>query len=180
MQLGIAKDVLKTGDGLSYVERATELAQFGLAEARRSSFSLEPSITEELGLIDALQKLVERSNVPGSLRCNFSSTGALEEGLPMRIQHELLRISQEAISNAVRHAKPTVVSVTLRREPPNLILKIKDNGSGISSLSLEKSEGFGLRNMRRRVAKIGKLDIQTEAGRGTSIVLTVPIPSMKT
>jgi two-component system, NarL family, sensor histidine kinase UhpB len=70
-----------------------------------------------------------------------------------------------------------VVSVTLRWEPPNLILQVKDNGSGISSASLEKSEGFGLRNMRTRASQIdGKLDIQTAAGHGTSIVLIVPIP----
>jgi signal transduction histidine kinase len=66
--------------------------------------------------------------------------------------------------------------VTLRWEPPNLILKVKDNGSGISRVSLEKSEGFGLRNMRTRASQIdGQLDIQTAAGRGTTIVLTVPI-----
>jgi signal transduction histidine kinase len=178
MQLGAAKEVIKTGDGLSYVERATELAQFGLAEARRSAFSLQPTIIEESGLIDALQTLVERSNVPGRLRCNFHSTGVPEEGLPTRIQHELLRIAQEAISNAVRHAKPNVVTVTLRWEPPNLILQVKDNGSGISSASLDKSEGFGLRNMRTRASQIdGKLDIQTAASHGTSIVLTVPISS---
>jgi signal transduction histidine kinase len=179
MQLGAAKEVIKTGgdNSLSYVERATELAQFGLAEARRSAFSLQPTIIEESGLIDALQMLVERSNVPGRLRCNFDSTGVPEEGLPTRIQHELLRFAQEAISNAVRHAKPTVVTMTLRWEPPNLILKVKDNGSGISSASLEKSEGFGLRNMRTRASQIdGKLDIQTAASHGTSIVLTVPIP----
>jgi hypothetical protein len=51
---------------LSYVERATELAQFGLAEARRSAFSLQPTIIEESGLIDALQKLVERTRVMSS------------------------------------------------------------------------------------------------------------------
>ena len=97
-----------------------------------------------------------------------------EESLPPKIKHELLRFAQEAISNAVRHAKPTVVSVTLRWEPPNL----KDNGSGISSASLEKSDGFGLRNMRTRASQIdGKLDIHTAAGHGTSIVLIVPIPS---
>jgi signal transduction histidine kinase len=60
---------------------------------------------------------------------------------------------QEAISNAVRHAKPTVVSVTLRWEPSHLILKAKDSGSGISSASLDKSEGFGLRNMRTRASQ---------------------------
>jgi signal transduction histidine kinase len=75
MQLGAAKQVIKMGgdNGLSYVERATELAQFGLAEARRSAFSLHPAIIEELGLVQALQKLVERSNIPGRLRCNFRS-----------------------------------------------------------------------------------------------------------
>jgi predicted ATPase/signal transduction histidine kinase len=176
MQLGVAKEVIKTGDGLRYVERATELAQFGIAEARRSAFSLQPTIIEESGLIDALQNLVERSNIPSRLHCTFHSSGVPEESLPARIQHELLRISQEAISNAVRHAKPTVVSVTLCWEPPNLILKVKDNGSGISSASLEKSEGFGLRNMRTRASQIdGKLNIQSAVGHGTSIVLTVPI-----
>jgi signal transduction histidine kinase len=180
MQLGAAKTVIKTGgdNGLSYVERATELAQFGLAEARRSAFSLQPTIIEESGLIDALQTLVERSNVPGRLRCNFHSTGGPEEGLPTRTQHELLRIAQEAISNAVRHAKPAVVTVTLRWDPPNLILQVTDNGSGISSARLEKSAGFGLGSMRDRVAQIdAKLEIQTAAGRGTSIIVTVPIAS---
>jgi predicted ATPase/signal transduction histidine kinase len=178
MQLGVAKEVIKTGDGLRYVERATELAQFGIAEARRSAFSLHQTIIEESGLIDALQNLVERSNIPGRLHCTFQSMGVPEEGLPARIQHELLRISQEAISNAVRHAKPTVASVTLTWEPPNLILKVRDNGSGISSASLQKSEGFGLRNMRSRASQIdGVLTIQSVVGHGTSIVVTVPIPS---
>jgi signal transduction histidine kinase len=135
---------LKRGDGLRYVKPA-ELAQFGLAEAQRSAFSLQPTLFEESALIDALQKFVERSNVPGRLHCNLRSTGVLAESSPTRIQHELLRISQEAISNAVRHAKPTVVSVTRRWEPPHLILKVKDSGTAISSASLDKSEGFGLR-----------------------------------
>jgi signal transduction histidine kinase len=116
--------------------------------------------------------------VAGRLRCDFRTDDIPEESLPPRIQHELLRFAQEAISNAVRHAKPTVVSVMLRWEPPHLILQVKDNGSGISSVSLAKSEGFGLRNMRTRASQIdGKIDIQTATGHGTNIVLTVPIPS---
>ena len=81
MQLGAAKEVIQTGgdNGLSYIERATELAQFGLAEARRSAFSLQPSVIEESGLIETLQKLVERSNIPGRLRCNFHSDDVPEE-----------------------------------------------------------------------------------------------------
>jgi hypothetical protein len=72
--------------------------------------------------------LVQRSN-PRPVALYFSFHGRTRRSLPTRIQHELLRISQEAISDAVRHAKPTVLSVTLRWEPPNLILQVKDNGS---------------------------------------------------
>jgi signal transduction histidine kinase len=180
MQLGVAEEQLaaKQGDPLRQIQRANEMAKFGLAQARRSILSLRSSAIEESGLTTTLQRLVEHSNVAGRLRCDFRSDNIPEESLPPRIQHELLRFAQEAISNAVRHAKPTVVSVTLRWEPPNLILQVKDNGSGISRASLEKSEGFGLRTMRTRASQIdGKLDIHTAAGHGTSIVLIVPIPS---
>jgi predicted ATPase/signal transduction histidine kinase len=180
MQLGVAVEQLaaKEGDPLNQIQLANEIAKFGLAEARRSIYSLRSSAIEESGLTTKLQRLAEHSNVAGRLRCDFRSDNIPEESLPPRIQHELLRIAQEAISNAVRHAKPTMVSVTLHWDPPNLILQVKDNGSGISSASLEKSEGFGLGNMRTRAAQIdGKLDIQTAAGHGTSIVLTVPIRS---
>ena len=114
-------------------------------------------------MIEALQKLVERSNIPGRLRCNFHSSGVPEESLPPSVQQELLRIAQEAISNAVRHAKPTVISVNLRCEPPNLVLEVTDNGSGFS-------------NMRARAEHIGaQLKVRTASGRGTTIVVQVPM-----
>jgi signal transduction histidine kinase len=112
------------------------------------------------------------------LRCNFHSSGVPKESLPGTVQHQLLRIAQEAISNAVRHAKPTVVSVTLRWDSSNLILQVKDNGSGITKHRLEQSEGVGLESMRERAAQIdAKLEIQTAAGQGTTIIVTVPVSS---
>jgi signal transduction histidine kinase len=180
LQLGAAKKVIKRrGDkSLSYVERATELAQFGLAEARRSAFSLQPTIIEELGLVQALQKLVERSNIRGKLRCNFHSTGLPEESLPLSVQEDLLRIAQEALSNAVRHAMPTVINVSLRCDPSKLVLEVADNGSGIANPQAACREGFGLSNMQARAKNLGaQLDVRTSAGRGTSIVVRMPISS---
>jgi len=174
MQLGAAKKIIKKGgdNSLAYVERAIELAQFGLAEARRTAFSLQPTIIEELGLVQALQKLVERSNIPGRLRCNFHSTGVPEESLPPSAQEDLLRIAQEAMSNAVRHAKPTVINVSLRCDPPNLVLEVTDNGSGIADPQTACIEGFGLSNMQARAEKLGaQFDVRTAPGRGTGIVV---------
>jgi PAS domain S-box-containing protein len=178
MQLGAAKKVIKRGgdNSLGYVERAIELAQFGLAEARRSAFSLQPTIIEELGLIQALQKVVERSNIPGRLRCNFHSTDVPEECLQPSAQEDLLRIAQEAISNAVRHAKPTIVTVNLHYDPPNLVLEVADNGSGITHPEAARRDGFGLSNMQARAENMGaQFEVQTAAGRGTSIVVRLPI-----
>jgi signal transduction histidine kinase len=176
MQLAVVEEEMTVNERgfLSNVRRAREIAKFGLAEARRSVLSLRLSGVRDSGFVTALQLLVERSNVAGRVRCDFRSDNIPEEYLPATVQHQLLRIAQEAISNAIRHAKPTVVTVTLRLDTPNLILQVKDNGSGISSANLEKSDGVGMGSMRNRAAQIGaRLEIQTAAGRGTSIVVTV-------
>ena len=178
MQLEVAAEQLaaKNGDPLGQIQLANEIAMFGLAEARRSILSLRSDDVEPSGLTMKLRGLVERSNVAGRLRSDFRFNDIPEESLPPRIQHQLLRVAQEAISNAVRHAKPTVVKVTLRWKRPNLILKVKGNGCKFSSANLKKAEGFGLTTMRTRAEQInGKLDIQTAPGHGAIIVLTVPI-----
>jgi signal transduction histidine kinase len=182
MQLGVAEEELssKEGDPLSRIQRAVELANFGLAEARRFAHNLRLGIADEPGLAKPLQRLVERSSVPGRLRCDFRSDGIAENNLPPRVRHELLRIAQEAIHNAVRHANPTTIAVTLKWDRANLVLRVEDNGSGISAARLKKNECFGLASMQERASEIGgTFKIQTAAGRGTSITVTVPISSIQ-
>jgi signal transduction histidine kinase len=137
---------------------------------------LRSTVIEESGLVEGLRMLVERWNVVDRVRCYFRTGHIPEKRLPVRIQHDLLRIAQEAISNAVRHGKPTAVTVTLRWQAPRLTLRIKDNGSGIPKSRLRKNKGIGLRSMRERAAQIGaKLVIQAGLGGGTRILVTVPI-----
>jgi len=178
MQLCVVKEELSSKEGnlLSNIQRAIELANSGLAEARRCTANLRLSIVDEAGLAVALRRLVDRSSVPGRLRCDLRSDKIPENGLPPKVQHELLRIAQEAIHNAVRHANPNLIVVTLRWDPPNLVLQVNDNGSGISAARSEKNEGFGLGNMRARASEIdSRFEIQTAVGHGTTIIVTVPI-----
>jgi signal transduction histidine kinase len=130
---------------------------------------------KDSGLIESLHMLAERSNIAGRLRCTFRSTLQDDNIVPVVIRQDLLRIAQEAISNALRHAKSTAISVDLRSDSPNLILKVKDNGRGITT-EAETREGFGFANMRARVKKLkGTLEIRTAPGRGTTIVVSVPL-----
>jgi two-component system NarL family sensor kinase len=76
----------------------------------------------------------------------------------------------------MRHANPTLILITLRWDAPDLVLQVEDNGSGITADRLEKSPGFGLQNMRKRAGKIdGRFEIQSAAGRGANIIVTVAI-----
>jgi signal transduction histidine kinase len=71
---------------------------------------------QDPGLIDALRMLVERSNIPGRLRCTFRSNLVHDDSLSTAVRQDLLRIAQEAISNAMRHASSTTISVSLRSD----------------------------------------------------------------
>src|ERR1700739_4448922 len=176
MQLEMAKELKadKDDEAFNYVERANDLARFGLAEARRSVMSLQSMTAKDSGLIESLRILAERSNIAGRVRCTFRSNLQDEESLPIEVRQDLLRIAQEAISNALRHAKSTAISLSLRSDQQNLILKVKDNGIGITTTA-ETEEGFGFANMRARVKKLkGTLAIRTVPGRGTNIIVRLP------
>ena len=169
---------------LSHIERAMDLAKFGLSEARRSALNLRSNIIEESGLVGALKVLVKYSNIPGRLCCTFRSIRVAEEMIAPQIKQVLLRIAQEAINNATRHGQPTIISVRVRSNSSNLVLEISDNGRGTPSSgtrtgsgeSLAKKAGFGLTNMLTRAKSIGaELDIQSTPGHGTSIVVRLPI-----
>ena len=175
MQLSAAARAVrrKSEDALSYVERANELARFGLSEARRSALSLRSNIIEEAGLIEALRKLTERSNIPDLIRCSFQASRVDEEALSQQVQQDLLRIAQEAISNALRHAQPTEIRVSLRVNPRNLVLKVTDNGSGLTKARvMSGGQGFGFANMRARAKNLGAtLEIRSKPGQGTSVIV---------
>ena len=88
-----------------------------------------------------------------------------------QVQQDLLRIAQEAISNALRHAQPSEIKVSLRGNQSNLVLRVTDNGSGLARAGL-LSEGFGFANMRERAKNLGAaLHIQSKPGHGTSVIV---------
>ncbi len=131
--------------------------------------------TRRAGLHLALKQLAERSTVPGGVTCTYEG-GGVATGLKPEHEHELLRICQEAVSNAVRHAKPRRVAITMTDEPTHWILAIADDGVGMQQKpDYYAREGFGLTSMRQRAGAIGgDWQIESQPSVGTRVRVRVP------
>jgi signal transduction histidine kinase len=174
LQLGAVEEFpscRKRGSELAVtLSRIRELARDGLAEARRSVMALRLDQTRRAGLELALRQLAERSTVPGGVTCTFEG-GGISTGLKPEHEHELLRIAQEALSNAVRHARPRTVRITMAEESAHWVLAVADDGVGMEqSPELSARQGFGLASMRQRASAIGgEWQIDSQPGRGTRV-----------
>jgi signal transduction histidine kinase len=160
------------------LEKADATARTGLAEARRALQALRASPLEDLGLALALQELAQTAAERTGARLELRVPDGLRGCLSSNIEQGVYRIAQETLENVVRHAGASRIGVELRESENELALFIEDNGEGIEAESLEQAaEGrFGIRGMQERAALIsGKLEINSTAGSGTRVVLTVPL-----
>jgi signal transduction histidine kinase len=180
MQLGAAEEAMvgcaRNSPLPSILTRIRALAKEGLAEARRSVMALRPEQSRRIGLEFALRQLAERSSILGRVDCSFEG-GMTGAGLAPEHQHELLRIAQEAVSNAVRHAHPSNVRIGLQEGPTMWVLTVTDDGQGMEELSQYVAQGFGLTNMRERASAIGgQWRVHSKLGKGTQVVVSLPRP----
>jgi signal transduction histidine kinase len=182
LQLGAVEEFpscRKRGSELALtLSRVRDLARDGLAEARRSVMALRLDQTRRAGLELALRQLAERSTVPGGVTASFDG-GGIVTGLKPEHEHELLRIAQEAVSNAVRHARPRTVHISMTDEPAHWVLAVADDGIGMEEGPEHSArEGFGLSSMRQRAGAIGgEWRIESEPGRGTRVSVRMLKPA---
>src|SRR5947208_107288 len=176
LQLGAVEEFpscRKRGSELGLtLSRVRELARDGLAEARRSVMALRLDQTRRAGLEIALRQLADRSTVAGGVTCSFEG-GGISTGLRPEHEHELLRIAQEAVSNAVRHARPHHVHITMTDGHASWELAVADDGVGMEQgPAVYAREGFGLSSMRQRAGAIGgEWRIESTPGAGTRVSL---------
>src|SRR5438067_4879572 len=174
LQLGAVEEFpscRKRGSELGLtLSRVRELARDGLAEARRSVMALRLDQTRRAGLEIALRQLADRSTVAGGVTCSFEG-GGIRTGLRPEHEHELLRIAQEAVSNAVRHARPHHVHITMTDQDADWELAVADDGVGMEQgPDVYAREGFGLSSMRQRAGAIGgEWRIESTPGAGTRV-----------
>ncbi|BAY18182.1 serine/threonine protein kinase and signal transduction histidine kinase with GAF and PAS/PAC sensor [Anabaenopsis circularis NIES-21] len=175
LQVGAATQVLADDSEATQVhlEMIEELARAGLAGARRSVSALRPRLLEEGNLESALHRIVAqmRSTTDTALICETQGTAY---SLPTEVENNLLRIGQEALTNAVKYAHASEIRVELVYNQTQCMLRVKDDGRGFGVGSIPLSSGFGLLGMSERAERIGaQLTIHSQPGQGTEIIATI-------
>uniref|UniRef100_A0A8J6ZHG3 AAA family ATPase n=1 Tax=Desmonostoc muscorum LEGE 12446 TaxID=1828758 RepID=A0A8J6ZHG3_DESMC len=158
---------------LERLEKIDELARTGLAEARRSVVALRPQLLEENTLQSALHRLVTQMRSTTKTTLIYESKGIVYS-LPTEVENHLLRIGQEALTNAIKYANASTILVELVYNDAQCLLRVKDDGQGFGLGSISLPSGFGLLGISERAERIGAhLAIQSQPGQGTEIVVIV-------
>ena len=152
-----------------------ELIDKTVITVRRIATQLRPSILDDLGLVAAMEwqseEFEKRADIAASFTSNMSHVTVSPE-----IATGIFRIFQESLTNVLRHSKATEVVSSLHTENDMLTLRIEDNGIGFREEDILHKKTLGLLGMKERVLLInGTYVINGDSGRGTSVIITVPL-----
>ncbi len=141
---------------------------------RRVASDLRPPVLDRLGLAAALEELAREVEARSGLAVVLD-VDRIEEPLPWLHSITVFRVVQEALTNVVRHAGATTVSIDLRGSEAAYVLTVRDDGTGIGREAGQAPRSLGITGMRERALLVGgTFDVSGEPGRGTTIVLRIP------
>ena len=142
---------------------------------RRLSTELRPGVLDNLGLAAAIEWQIHEFQNRTESKCEFS-VHREEIDIDGTRSTAMFRILQETLSNIARHAKATKIKITLQEEEGDLVLKVTDNGMGISEGKLSDPKSLGLLGMRERALLAGgEFRIRRNDGQGTTVIVRVPL-----
>jgi two-component system, NarL family, sensor kinase len=159
------------------LEKARELVELTLQEARAAIGGLRPPVLDDLGLAGGLASLA-RSIPQIDLQVELEDTR-----LPDHIELALYRIAQECLQNVVKHARAGAARLTFAVDDGTARLEIVDNGVGFDTfehpLGSDEMGGYGLLSMAERAEIVGgRLNIRSRPGAGTAVTATIPLPAI--
>ncbi|HEU4710010.1 MAG TPA: two-component regulator propeller domain-containing protein [Pyrinomonadaceae bacterium] len=158
-----------------HLDRARMLVRNSMTEARRYVWDLRSEELRKKDLPAALSDTTKRLTADTGVEAVVDISGPLQP-LPVLVETNLLRIGQEAVNNAVKHAHATRIDVALNFDTRHVRLSISDNGRGFDPQQQIADGHFGLLGMRERADQIGgTLTIESANERGTQIAIDVPL-----
>ena len=160
-----------------HTQAATAMLQHALGASQRIMMNLRPPILDQ-GLVAAVQWLAENFERRTGLRTQVCSS-APHIPVTDAIQLVAYRTAQEALTNVSKYAQATKVHIDLTHSEGVLTLEVADDGCGTSASALAKPRAFGLKGLSERARTVdGWLDISSQPGQGTSVIVSIPLPSL--
>jgi PAS domain S-box-containing protein len=162
------------------VERLQQIGEALDSEVSFLAWELRPSALDERGLVEAVGAFVHEWSRHYEVPAEFHAAGLTKTRLEKETETHLYRIAQEALTNIIKHAEATMVTVVLERRDAQVVLIIEDNGKGFDGSELRPSPdaegGYGLVGMKERAYLAGgEFEVESAAGRGTTIYVRVPV-----
>jgi signal transduction histidine kinase len=151
--------------------------EFYIREARESIRDLRSPVLQNQDLGAALREACERITDSSGVSLEFQVSGLPRRGA-RKLEENLLRIGHEAVANAVRHAGPSLVRVTLQYDDDAVRLRVEDDGAGFDpELAVHGRDGhWGVLTMRERADQIGGRFVLTSSpGKGTRLEVSAPM-----
>jgi signal transduction histidine kinase len=150
-------------------------ASSALENVGRLAFALRPPVLDEFGLVPALRDLSRALEERGGPKVEIEIDLPAGTRLAAKLETAVFRITQEALTNVVKHAEATTVRIRFACGERSVALAIEDDGRGFVRTP-EADSGFGLLGMRERVASVnGALDIESKRGAGTRLAVEIPL-----
>jgi signal transduction histidine kinase len=176
LELRALTEKLEAPDQLAALERIRKVAAGVLEDVRLLAHTVHPRVLEDLGLAAALEHLVREAQVRTDVRLHVDADRRARPVSPA-IGSTLYRVTQEALNNAVRHARASEVKIQARIEEDMARVEISDDGDGFDVEDAERRRpGMGLFTMRERMGLIGgTLTIVSRHREGTRVMATVPL-----
>ena len=160
------------------IKQMLELIELQLREI---SHDLRPAALDDLGLIPALQGLIDRVSKRNGIAINLASPAP--ERFSAGVETALFRFVQESLTNVAKHAKASRVEIRLLHDTEEVQCSVRDDGAGFDLnevLSRKGSRGLGLVRIRERVASLGgTVSIHSIQGMGTELLVTIPLRGEK-
>lgn len=165
-------NLIMTPDNAQAFERSMDMLDSSIKEMRRVAHNMMPEALVKFGLDTALNDFCTDVNQSGIVRVNYQSIGLEGAALSQTIAITVYRIIQELLNNVMKHASAKSVVVQVSKTNDEISITVEDDGKGFDSTILNGTKGMGWENIQSRIAYLkGKLDVQSEPGKGTSVLI---------
>lgn len=169
-------NLIMTPDNAQAFERSMDMLDSSIKEMRRVAHNMMPEALVKFGLDTALKDFCNDINQTGALSVTYQSIGLESEEINLTTAITIYRIVQELINNTMKHAAARQAIVQVAKSGNQLTVTVEDDGKGFDTAIIKGTSGIGWANIQNRVDFLkGKLDVNSEPGKGTSVLIELNV-----